>query len=872
MIKGIRQTTIVLSVLVLAAGTSCSRKSDSWTSRTYHRTVSKFNPYFNGEQAYIEGVASVETSHKDNYDEILPVYVWSKADQVSSITPQMDRAQEKGAKVIQDHSMLIKSKQKNIYVIKSYLLIAKARFYKHDFFPALETFNYVIQQFEDDPKAVDLITEARLWAGYCQLQIGNPSAALANFDELYNNKRINKKYKPQVSASMAQAHINSKDYEGAVVSLTEAIGYGPNKQTRIRWTFIRAQLHELIGNNYESSQDYKSVISMKPNDYDMLFTAQLNRAKNFDVYMENSSIVYRELERMLEDDKNEEYRDQIYYVMAQVALNEEEYDKAEEFLKRSVRTSVNNPIQKGLSYLKIADINFDFKEYITAQSYYDSTSSTLPATHKNFEFAKKRTESLTELVTNLKVIQLEDSLQTVAKLSPEKQKQLYVNYIEWLKEEEERLKREQELRELNEQRVAESQNMKGAQAVGAQGGWYFYNANTRTSGKSRFISKWGSRKLEDNWRQKNKEMVAFAEETEEVASTDSPAVEKTGGKYDVNYYLVQIPNTPEKIDTSNARIERAYVACGDIYREKLDDYDESAKSYNKLLNRYPGSTFEPRVLYSLYRLFVNQKKEPNAKPYKTQLVDKYPTSVYTQMILNPKSLSKDDEGYKKAAAFYEEMYGEFQKRKYKTVLRTLDKQKAVYESGILEPKFVLLRTMCLGKLKKDKDFMAGLNLIIDKYPGTPEALLAKNTLDLTDGGGTDPVDNSAVKGNYAYDANSPHRFIAILPNSGVDINKLRNAFADFNQKYFKLERLQIQNIFLDQNRQLIIVSGLKNSAKAKVYYKSVATNQSLMGYLPPKNTQKIIISNENYKEFYKIKDVEDYLKFLKAKYQIDETT
>ena len=161
----------------------------------------------------------------------------------------------------------------------------------------------------------------------------------------------------------------------------------------------------------------------------------------------------------------------------------------------------------------------------------------------------------------------------------------------------------------------------------------------------------------------------------------------------------------------------------------------------------------------------------------------------------------------------------------------------------------------------------------ERWPATPESALAKSTLDLADGGdGGEAPDNGAVQGNYTYDANAPHRFIAIMPNSGVDINKLRNAFADFNQKYFKLERLQIQNIFLDQNRQLIIISGLKNAAKAKVYHKSVLANQSLMGYLPPKNTQKIIISNQNYKEFYKTKDVEDYLKFLKAKYQIEEST
>ena len=866
-----RNTIVFLAITVLVIGQySCSRKSDSWTSRTYHKMVSKFNPYFNGEEAYEAGVISLEKSHKDDYDEILKVYRWGTADQATAVAPQMDRALEKSAKVIKDHSMVVKGQQKNTYVIKSYLLIGKARFYKHDFFPSLETFNYVIQQFSKDKKAADFVAEAQLWAGRCQLMIDNPTAAANYFNELYNNRRISNRFKADISASMAQMHINSKDYESAVISLTEAISRGPQKQQKIRWTFIRAQLHERLNNNYESSQDYKAVIAMKPNNYDMLFTAQLNRAKNFDVYLENASIVYKELEKMLADEKNTEYRDQIYYVMAGVAINEEEWGLADEYLKQSVRASVSNNNQKGLSYLKIADINFDFKEYVLAQAYYDSASTTLPTSHKLFAFANKRKETLTGLVKNINIIEVEDSLQIVAKMSPEKQRQLYLDYIEWLKEDEARKQREKELRELNEQLIAESKNMNGGPSVGPQGGWYFYNQNIRTSGISRFKQKWGNRTLEDSWRRKNKN-VAFTNTQEEGDSTvnaNNPKAQ-TGGKYDVEYYLVQVPNTTEMLDTSNKRIERAYVALGDIYREDLADYDESSKSYHNLLNRFPNSGYEPRVLYSLYRLYINQNKEESAEPFKTELVQKYPASVYTKMILNPKSLSKNDEGYKKAEALYEEFYQEFKKGNYKSLINKIDKNTEVYENGILEPKFILLKTMCYGKLKKNEEFIAGLKLIVESYPNTREAVLAQTTLDLTDDGEEEQIINAESK--FTYEGGAPHKFLAIVPNNGVDINSLRNAFADFNTQYFKLERLQLQNIFLDQDRQLVIVSGLKNSAKAKVYYNSILANQTIMGYLPPKTTVKLIISDQNYIELYKSKNIEEYLKFLKDKYQIEES-
>jgi tetratricopeptide (TPR) repeat protein len=811
-------TFLVVIIAMAALQVSCSRKSDSWTSRTYHKMTSKFNPYFNGEEAYNEGVLTVENNHKDDYEDILKVYRWGTAQQATSVAPQMDRAIEKSVKVIQNHSMVVSGKQKNIYIIKSYMLMGKARFYKHDFFPALETFNYVIQQFSKDKKATELVAEARLWAGRCQLMIGNALSAESYFDEIYNNKRINKDLQSDISASRAQMFIDKDDYEMAVLSLQEAIKAGAKKQTRIRWTFIMAQLHERLENNYEASRDYKKVIDMKPADYDMLFTAQLNRAKNFDVYMENAGIVYRELERMLKDEKNIEYRDQIYYVMAEVALAEEEYEKAEDYLKKSVRSSKDNKAQKGLSYLLIADINFDFKDYVPAQIYYDSASTTLPQEHKKYPFAKKRAESLSGLVKNINIINKEDSLQKLAGMSEAQQRKVFERYIENLKEEEERKKREQELKELNQQLASQSQNMAGGPNVGTRQGWYFYNANTRSSGMAAFQGYWGTRKLEDNWRQKNKQQqIADPFAQSDSTNTNQESNTATADKYNPEFYMAQVPKTEDEIDSSNARIQKAYVALGDIYKQQLADYDQSAASYNSLLDRYPGCQYEPRVLFSTYRLYMDDKKEEKAEPYKQKLITKYPTSIYTKLILEPGKMSKDNEDYKEIAALYKAEFELYGKGKYKTVLKDLEKKNDVYESSLLEPKFELLKCMCLGKLKREEDFIAALNELVKKYPNTPEQKAAQDILNLVDEPQQGTASNQGGTGNFAYEANVPHKYVAIVPNNGVDINTLRNEFANYNQQYFKLERLQMQNIFFDADRQMIVVSGLKNVAKAKVY-------------------------------------------------------
>lgn len=831
--------------------------------------TSKYNPYFNGEQAFIEGVEGLEENQKENYEEILPMYIWGTQEQATALTPKMDRAIEKAAKVIKDHSMVVGGKQKNVYVVKSYMLMGKARFYKHDFFTALETFNYIIQNFSKDKKAANLVTEARLYAGWCQLQIGNTISATSYFDDLISNRKIDKRYLPDVYASKAQAFIADGLYESAEESLAMALKEGPDKEQRIRWTYIKAQLEERTDQNYEASKDYKAVIDMNPSNYEMLFAAQLSRARNFDVVMENANIVYKELDKMLKDDKNIEYRDQIYYVMAEVAETEEEFEKSDDYLKKSVRASTSNNSQKGLSYLKIADHNFMFKDYVPAQAYYDSASTTLPETHKKYTYAKKRKQSLDGLVKNLNIVATEDSLQRLANMSEAQQRKIFERYVQNLKAEEERKAREEELKRLNEDLIAQSQNVNSGPSVGQTGGWYFYNTNTRAAGMAAFQNYWGTRTLEDNWRQKNKQQN-IVEDTEETDTTQTDTPSALQDKYNPAFYMAKIPKTQAEIDSSNKRIMKAYVALGDIYNQELGDFKPSEQNYSKVLQRYPGCTYEPRVLYSLYQLFTKQNKKQEAENYKAQLLQKYPKSPYTRLLLEPGKQSKHDEAYRQIADYYKKEFGLYQKGQYKAVVTDLQRDKKIYENSLLEAKFELLNCMCLGKLKRKEEMIAGLKKIVANYPNTPEQVAAQGILDLTDDSASNAEALNKLN-NFTYNSNDPHKFLVIMPNQGVDINAIRNEIANFNQEFYKLDRLQVQNIFLDQDNQIVVVTGLQNAAKAKVYYNSILANKNLMGYLPAQITKKIIISDSNYKALYKDKNLEEYLNFLKDNYQIIES-
>ena len=58
--------------LILAA--ACSTKKNTSGTRFYHAMTARFNTYFNGHEAFKEGVKEQQDGHKDNFTEILPIF------------------------------------------------------------------------------------------------------------------------------------------------------------------------------------------------------------------------------------------------------------------------------------------------------------------------------------------------------------------------------------------------------------------------------------------------------------------------------------------------------------------------------------------------------------------------------------------------------------------------------------------------------------------------------------------------------------------------------------------------------------------------------------------------------------------------------
>lgn len=827
--------------------------------------VSKFNPLFNGEQALLKAEAIIDLQHRDNFDEILPVYKVGNEQLISSIKPDLDKAVEKGSKVIQAHSMLIKNSQKNKYIDNCYVLIGKARFYQRDYLRALETFNFVLLEFPKD----EAVFEAKMWAAKCKTELGNTLAAKDDFEKIYREKKVDKKLKADIFASYAQLEINEKRHKPAYQLLQQAISHSKSKQQRIRWLFICGQLQAKLGNDFEAREIFGKVIKKGP-PYALLFQAQLNRARNFDVELNDRSKAFDELEDMLKDDKNFDNRDQIYYAMAQIAEKLEEEGLMEDYLKKSVKAFTTNNKQKALSFLKLAELNFTNRQYIAAEAYFDSTFSSMDPSDPRYSIIQQRKQSLGELVKNLDIIDAQDSLQDLAQMDESKRNLKVERIIEKLKEEE-AAKKEAEFRGndfANLNGATNTNNNFGGPAVpGAAGQWYFYNTNIRSIGVRDFTNKFGERKLEDNWRRKNKEKVTELAAEEETDS-DTSAVE--GGltdKYALENFIKDIPLSPEAMAVSNEKIITAYQNCGRIYKDELEDLEAAIESLEELLGRYEDFPKRTRVWYTLYRIFVKLDEDGKKEKYKSLILDKDPESEYAYLILNEGKEIRDPKGAA-AKTDYSLAYEEYNSGHYKKSISISEAGMSKHLDSKYLPKFHLLKSFSLAKLNKKDEFIDNLKKIVELHPQTEEAIEAETILTqievVFDSG--DVKEEEGTSTPYQLNPNMDHKYVVVVPNNGASVNQLRISLTDFNKKFFPAQNLNTKSLLMGSDSQLIVISNFKNSAEAMAFYRNLVAQKILEKEMDKSNFQHFVISSDNFPMFYTAKKVGEYLKYFETNY------
>lgn len=888
----IRKIYILLftGTLLIFLATSCSTKKNKWNRRVYHNLTGHYNAYFNGNEALKVAVKDISLAHVDDYTEVLDVFPLGTPEVAMASVTDLDRTIMKASLVVHNHSMYFGKEEKVKWVYYSYLLMGKARFYKQEYGTAKQIFRYVITKYPNE----NVKQDAQLWIALIASIEGDYESAISQLDAIKNkvsSGAVSKESYRMLPLVYADVYVRMKNYEAAIPYLKLGIDRANKKKEKARLYFILGQLQQEQKKFKPAIQQYLQVLKKNPT-YEMDFNARMNMAKCYEGG--DSRVVMKQLSKMLKDIKNDEYQDQIYYVMAGIALKEKKKPLAIDYLQLSVQKSVSNDKQKAFSALKLAEIYFDDEKYTNAQAYYDSTMLFLPKDYPDYNTLNNRKVVLTELVTNLVIIQTEDSLQNLANMPEGKRNKLIEGYIaaeiqaEQLaaKLEQERLANLQFLQQnRGEEKQLESVTNKGAVA------WYFYNPNQVSSGYSEFVAKWGNRKLTDNWRLSDKQIISFDNPgDDENPSEDGEEVQqktqKSSNKKTKEYYLANVPLTQSDMDSSNARIEKALFEVALVYKEKLFNTPKAKESFDELLRRFPAGTQTDQAYYNLYRIYIAEGNNGDARFYKNKLIKEFPDSDYAKILQDPDYFSKLAQEANKIKIFYKETYQLYSQKQYAKVQANCVLALTQYPNNSAElSRFEMLNALCVGSSRDTVAFIAALQKVVNTYPDSEvkpkaESMIAllqisnkannKGDKNGESSGNTGDQKNDFTPSIYVYNASETHMFLVLADKRSVQISELKNRISDHNSKYFGTENLTVSAIPINENILLIGVSNFKDEKKALEYFQSARRNSLLYVMLKKNGGNFFIISEGNYSRLYRSKDLDGYRKFSEQHYPAEK--
>ncbi len=913
----------VVAVTMAVVLCACNaRKKNTAAARQYTAFITRYNIYYNGDKHYVETLKDMERNYEDDYTS--QIFMHPAEARANEKAPQpsgdFNRSIEKAQKAIQLRSITKKPPRKrgrasdpeykawmkrdeyNPFLHNAWLMMGRSQYMNGDFSGAAATFFYTYRHFSWLPATV---TEAKLWQARSYLAMDWLFEAETIINRIKTDELTTKELRRLYNFDYADLRLREKNYAEAVPYLEESVRLASGVQKTRLW-FLLGQVYARLGRKAEAYQAFKKVGGAGNATYRTQFNARIKQSEVYDGADITPEV--KSLKRMARYDRNKEYLDQIYYAIGNLYLSRGDTTHAIENYKLSVEKSTRNAVDKAIAQVTLGGLYYQRHRYESAQPCYSEGVPQLPADYPGLDTLKRRSDVLDELAVYSQNVNLQDSLLHLSTL-PENELNLIINdIIEQLKKKEKEDAEAARREAFNAERDAQGTNLNNnannpsSFQINSDDSWYFYNTATRNAGKTEFQRKWGSRKLEDNWRRRNKSSFSLddfgggekaaddEENADETADNDTTsttpeqaeAAKRAEDPHYPEFYLKQIPRTDAEKATAHDVIQEGLYNMGVILKDKLDDPQAAMSEFDRLLNDYPDNIYRLDVYYNIYLIFMRSGEQDKADRFRQRIITDFPDSKYGQALRNPDYIENLRRMDAEQEALYEQAYAAYLDNDNNQVHKAYDDVAERYPMSKLMPKFMFLHALAYATEGNSDDFKATLTQMLERYPDADVSPIASawvkglnmgRVLRAGDSGknmrgmlweinlsSSDSTQNaSGVGPQFELNEEDPQYLVFVFPTDQVSSNALlyeiaRHNFTSFVVKDFDLEPMNFGRL------GMIVVKQFADLRELNHYRQVMAASEV---FKLPRGVMPVVISARNFDELIRSgASLDDYFKFL----------
>ncbi|MDE6017459.1 MAG: tetratricopeptide repeat protein [Muribaculaceae bacterium] len=889
----------------------CGTKKNTAISRNWQAFTTRYNVFFNGDEHLKETLKTMEDGYEDDFTRMLLTHPADARADETMPKPRGDfkRTIEKMQKAIQLHSIKKKPPKKsgsakekefrardefNPFLHNAWMKLGEGQYFNGDFMGAAATFMYISRHFVWLPETV---TEALLWQARSYAALDWTYEAENILVKIKEKDLSTKRLRDLYNLVESSYLIKSGQYSKAIPFLREAAASSKGVQKN-RLYFLLGQACRQEGNDSEAYEAFRKAGAGASTPYRLKFNARIKQSEVFrgpDIRKEVAS-----LKSMTRYQRNNEYLDQIYYAIGNLYLSRKDTANAKANYLLAIEKSTRNGVDKAMANLALGAIYFDEREYTKAQPCYSEALPQLPKTYPDYRQISLRSDVLDQLAVYAGNVELQDSLLSIADLPEDKRMEWAEDQVTALK------KKEKEEAEAAAREEAMANRPQGNSPIDQQGGnmamqfntdksWYFYNNTTKSAGKTEFQRRWGARKLEDDWRRRNKTTFAFEDETKEsedeateASESDSEGELKGNGKegepdhtsdpHYPEYYIAQLPLTEEQKATAGDVIQEGLYNMGIILKDKLEDFPAAKKEFDKLLNDYPDNIYRLDIYYNMYLMAARRNDAQAMEIWRTRIIDDFPESPYGKAMTDPDYFERLKQMHAVEQQLYDDAYADYLADHNSEVHAIMQKMESDYPLSSIMPKFVFIDALSYLTEGDYPMFKDRLTELLKKWPDTDMTDVAGAMLKGLNEGRIPNSGSSNTRGmiwdirlsnsedisasdgqpaNFERDPNSPQYLVLAFPRDEINSNLLLYDVARFNFSNFVVKDFDLEPMSFD-NVGILVIKGFNNLRELENYRKVMVNRDFNL----PEEVRPIMISKYNFELLLKEgRSFEDYFRF-----------